>query len=74
MCLSTDHKIKEDVIEASSSSHCFSNLQPESMYRISIHSRLGTIEGAAVTILHSTGQLPRVCVTLQLNIVNIPSL
>ncbi|XP_072569190.1 collagen alpha-1(XX) chain isoform X2 [Paramormyrops kingsleyae] len=53
-----DHKIKEDVIEASSSSHCFSNLQPESMYRISIHSRLGTIEGTAVTILHSTAPTP----------------
>ncbi|XP_048872828.1 collagen alpha-1(XIV) chain isoform X3 [Brienomyrus brachyistius] len=53
-----DQKIKEDVTEASSSSHCFSNLQPESMYRISVHSRLGTIEGAAVTILHSTAPTP----------------
>lgn len=39
----------------SSRSHCFTNLQPESLYRISVHSVLGAAEGAAVSILHPTG-------------------
>lgn len=39
----------------SSTSQCFMNLEPESLYRISVHSLLGATEGAAVAILHPTG-------------------
>ncbi|KTG39049.1 hypothetical protein cypCar_00022203 [Cyprinus carpio] len=49
-----DKQTKEDIVDAASSSHCFSELQPETVYRISVHSRVGTVEGAAVTILHPT--------------------
>ncbi len=56
--LRSDKETKEDIVDAVSSSHCFSELQPETVYRISVHSRVGTIEGAAVTILHPTGQNP----------------
>lgn len=52
----TDKQTKEDIVDAASSSHCFSELQPEKVYRISVHSRVGTVEGAGVTILHPTGQ------------------
>lgn len=56
--LGSDKQTKEDIVDAASSSHCFSELQPETVYRISVHSRVGTVEGAAVTILHPTGQNP----------------
>ncbi|XP_035238120.1 collagen alpha-1(XX) chain [Anguilla anguilla] len=53
-----DKRTKQKVVDASSNSHCFSDLQPETVYRISVHSRLGTAEGTAVTILHSTASAP----------------
>uniref|UniRef100_A0A8C1QPQ1 Collagen alpha-1(XX) chain n=1 Tax=Cyprinus carpio TaxID=7962 RepID=A0A8C1QPQ1_CYPCA len=53
-----DKQTKEDIVDAASSSHCFSELQPETVYRISVHSRVGTVEGAAVTILHPTATAP----------------
>nr|XP_055043483.1 collagen alpha-1(XX) chain isoform X2 [Misgurnus anguillicaudatus] len=53
-----DKQTKEETVDASSSSHCFSELQPETVYRISVHSRLGTVEGAGVTILHPTATAP----------------
>lgn len=56
LCL--DKQTKEEIVDAGSSSHCFSELQSETVYRISVHSRLGTVEGGAVTILHPTGQNP----------------
>ncbi len=56
--LCSDKQTKEDIVDAASSSHCFSELQPETVYRISVHSRVGTVEGAAVTILHPTGRNP----------------
>lgn len=43
----------------SSSSHCFVNLEPDSLYRISVRSLLGAAEGAAVSILHPTGLTPK---------------
>ncbi|KAL6482854.1 hypothetical protein MHYP_G00077260 [Metynnis hypsauchen] len=53
-----DKQIKEETVGSSSSNHCFSELQPETVYRISVHSRLGTVESAAVTILHPTAAAP----------------
>ncbi|XP_016320587.1 collagen alpha-1(XX) chain-like isoform X1 [Sinocyclocheilus anshuiensis] len=53
-----DKQTKEDIVDAASSSHCFSELQPETVYRISVHSHVGTVEGAAVTILHPTATAP----------------
>ncbi|XP_021329303.2 solute carrier family 35 member C2 isoform X3 [Danio rerio] len=53
-----EKQTKEEMVDASSSSHCFSELQPETVYRISVHSRLGAVEGAAVTILHPTATAP----------------
>ncbi|XP_016138629.1 collagen alpha-1(XX) chain [Sinocyclocheilus grahami] len=53
-----DKQTKEDKVDAASSSHCFSELQPETIYRISVHSHLGTVEGPAVTILHPTATAP----------------
>ncbi|XP_051517318.1 collagen alpha-1(XX) chain-like [Myxocyprinus asiaticus] len=53
-----DKHTKEDIVDATSSSHCFLELQPETVYRISVYSRLGTVEGAAVTILHPTATAP----------------
>ena len=55
-CVNTDKQMNQEVLDASSNSHCFSQLQPETVYRISVYSRLETVEGAAVSILHSTGQ------------------
>lgn len=59
MCVSCpvclDKQTKEDIVDDSSSSHCFTNLEPETLYRISLHSLLGSAEGAAVSILHPTG-------------------
>ncbi|XP_051947748.1 collagen alpha-1(XX) chain [Xyrauchen texanus] len=53
-----DKHTNEDIVDATSSSHCFLELQPETVYRISVYSRLGTVEGAAVTILHPTATAP----------------
>uniref|UniRef100_A0AAY4DDG5 Solute carrier family 35 member C2 n=1 Tax=Denticeps clupeoides TaxID=299321 RepID=A0AAY4DDG5_9TELE len=62
-----DKQMKEELVDASSSSFCFSELQPETVYRISVHSRLGTAEGAAVTILHPTASAPaRIAIPPQL--------
>ncbi|XP_029363195.1 collagen alpha-1(XX) chain [Echeneis naucrates] len=49
---------KEETVDESSSSHCFTDLQPETLYRISVHSLLGSAEGAAVSILHPTATAP----------------
>ncbi|KAF3696515.1 Collagen alpha-1(XX) chain Precursor [Channa argus] len=59
-------KTKEETVDESSSSHCFTDLEPETLYRISLHSLLGSAEGAAVSILH-----PTVCpeVTIRNNVV-----
>lgn len=48
----------------SSSSHCFVNLEPDSLYRISVRSVLGAAEGAAVSILHPTGLIPQISALL----------
>ncbi|XP_061695999.1 collagen alpha-1(XX) chain [Syngnathoides biaculeatus] len=48
----------EEIVDASSNTHCFSGLQAETVYRISVHSILGSAEGAAVSILHPTAQAP----------------
>ncbi|KAM9855334.1 collagen alpha-1(XX) chain-like [Aulostomus maculatus] len=53
-----DRETKEESVDESSSSHCFTDLQPETLYRISVHSLLGSAEGAAVSILHPTAQAP----------------
>ncbi|XP_030623623.1 collagen alpha-1(XIV) chain [Chanos chanos] len=53
-----DKQMKEEIVDSSSTSHCFTELQPETVYRISVHSRLQAVEGTAVTILHSTAAAP----------------
>ncbi|XP_071783683.2 collagen alpha-1(XX) chain [Centroberyx gerrardi] len=53
-----DKQTKEEIVDESSSSHCFSDLEAETLYRISVHSRLGAAEGAAVSILHPTATAP----------------
>ncbi|XP_061592845.1 collagen alpha-1(XX) chain [Cololabis saira] len=53
-----DKLVKQEVVDESSSSFCFSDLQPETLYRISVHSLLGSAEGAAVSILHPTATAP----------------
>lgn len=56
MCvLFTGKQTKEETVDESNSSHCFTNLEQETLYRISVHSILGSAEGAAVSILHPTG-------------------
>lgn len=55
----TDKQLMAQTVTNSSSSHCFMNLEPERLYRISVHSLLGTAEGAAVSILHPTGLIGR---------------
>lgn len=54
--LGSDKQKKEETVESTSNSHCFYELQPETVYRISVHSRLATVESTAVTILHPTGE------------------
>lgn len=49
---------KEEIVDESSSSHCFTDLEPETLYRISVHSLLGSAEGTAVSILHPTATAP----------------
>ncbi|XP_077577663.1 collagen alpha-1(XX) chain-like [Stigmatopora nigra] len=46
----------EERADASKSTQCFSGLQAETLYRINVHSILGSAEGAAVSILHPTAQ------------------
>ncbi|XP_067382086.1 collagen alpha-1(XX) chain isoform X3 [Channa argus] len=53
-------KTKEETVDESSSSHCFTDLEPETLYRISLHSLLGSAEGAAVSILHPTAAPARI--------------
>ncbi|KAM9750822.1 collagen alpha-1(XX) chain-like isoform 2-T2 [Menidia menidia] len=53
-----DMQAKQEVVDESSSSHCFSDLEPETLYRISVHSLLGSVEAAAVSILHPTATAP----------------
>ncbi|KAM7404239.1 hypothetical protein PAMP_011606 [Pampus punctatissimus] len=53
-----DKETKEETVDESSSSHCFIDLEPETLYRISVHSLLGSAEGAAVSILHPTAAAP----------------
>ncbi|XP_017288968.1 collagen alpha-1(XX) chain isoform X1 [Kryptolebias marmoratus] len=53
-----DKQTKQDIVDESSSSYCFTELEPETMYRISVHSLLGSVEGAAVSILHPTAPAP----------------
>ncbi|KAJ0036441.1 hypothetical protein NQD34_005118 [Periophthalmus magnuspinnatus] len=40
-----DKQIEEQRVDASSTSHCFSGLQPETLYRISVYCTLGAAEG-----------------------------
>ncbi|KAK5863096.1 hypothetical protein PBY51_000152 [Eleginops maclovinus] len=53
-----DKQTKEKAVAESSSSHCFTDLEPETLYRISVHSLIGSAEGAAVSILHPTATAP----------------
>ncbi|KAK5923188.1 hypothetical protein CgunFtcFv8_000181, partial [Champsocephalus gunnari] len=53
-----DKQTKEEAVAESSSSHCFTDLEPETLYRISVHSLLSSAEGAAVSILHPTATAP----------------
>ncbi|XP_036068863.1 collagen alpha-1(XX) chain isoform X3 [Oryzias melastigma] len=53
-----DKQTKEETLDESSSSHCFTELEPETLYRISVRSLLGSAEGAAVSILHPTAAAP----------------
>lgn len=55
MSVCADKQTKEASVAESSSSHCFNDLGSETLYRISVHSLLGSAEGAAVSILHPTG-------------------
>ncbi|XP_028264962.1 collagen alpha-1(XX) chain isoform X2 [Parambassis ranga] len=54
-----DKQTKQEMADESSSSHCFTDLEPETLYRISVHSILGSAEGAAVSILHPTATAAR---------------
>ncbi|MEQ2272521.1 hypothetical protein XENORESO_018866 [Xenotaenia resolanae] len=49
-----DKQTKQETVNESTSSYCFNSLEPETLYRISVHSLLGSAEGAAVSILHPT--------------------
>ncbi|KAF7653394.1 hypothetical protein LDENG_00083650 [Lucifuga dentata] len=53
-----DKQTKEETVDESRSSFCFTDLEPETVYRISVHSLLGSVEGAAVSILHPTATAP----------------
>ncbi|XP_044066530.1 collagen alpha-1(XX) chain isoform X1 [Siniperca chuatsi] len=53
-----DKQTKEQTVDESSSSHCFTDLEPETLYRIGVHSLLDSAEGAAVSILHPTATAP----------------
>ncbi|KAG2461495.1 PTGIS synthase, partial [Polypterus senegalus] len=49
-----DKKTREDILSQVTNSHCFLNLEPDTVYRISIFSQLQSAEGDPVTVLHST--------------------
>lgn len=53
-----DKQTKEEIVDESSNSHCFNELEPETLYRINVHSLLGSEEGSAVSILHPTASAP----------------
>uniref|UniRef100_A0A3B3WX03 Solute carrier family 35 member C2 n=1 Tax=Poecilia mexicana TaxID=48701 RepID=A0A3B3WX03_9TELE len=53
-----DKQIKQETVDESTNSYCFNHLEPETLYRISVHSLLGSAEGAAVSILHPTAPAP----------------
>ncbi|XP_056451370.1 collagen alpha-1(XX) chain [Gadus chalcogrammus] len=53
-----DKSTREQQVAEGGSSLCFSELEPETLYRVSVHSRLGATEGAAVSILHPTASAP----------------
>ncbi|PWA32888.1 hypothetical protein CCH79_00016431, partial [Gambusia affinis] len=53
-----DKQIKQETVNESTNSYCFNHLEPETLYRISVHSLLGSAEGAAVSILHPTAPAP----------------
>ncbi|XP_029133463.2 collagen alpha-1(XX) chain [Labrus bergylta] len=53
-----DKQTKEETVDESTSSHCFNDLEPETLYRINVHSLLGSEEGSAVSILHPTASAP----------------
>ncbi|XP_043988813.1 collagen alpha-1(XIV) chain [Gambusia affinis] len=54
----TNKQIKQETVNESTNSYCFNHLEPETLYRISVHSLLGSAEGAAVSILHPTAPAP----------------
>uniref|UniRef100_A0A8C4SDK7 Collagen alpha-1(XX) chain n=1 Tax=Erpetoichthys calabaricus TaxID=27687 RepID=A0A8C4SDK7_ERPCA len=53
-----DKKTREDILSQVTNSHCFLNLEPDTVYRISIFSQLQSAEGDPVTVLHSTSAAP----------------
>ncbi|XP_054622577.1 collagen alpha-1(XIV) chain isoform X2 [Dunckerocampus dactyliophorus] len=53
-----DKATLEERVDPSVSSQCFRQLQPHTLYRISVHSLLSSAEGAAVSILHPTALVP----------------
>ncbi|XP_066558755.1 collagen alpha-1(XX) chain [Amia ocellicauda] len=53
-----DKKTEDRNLDSLTSSHCFTDLQPEVVYRISMYSLLQTAEGTPVTVLHSTAAGP----------------
>ncbi|XP_076019441.1 collagen alpha-1(XX) chain-like [Genypterus blacodes] len=55
-----DKQTKEETVDESSSSICLTDLEAETVYRISVHSLLGSAEGAAVSILHPTATQARI--------------
>ncbi|KAK7884037.1 hypothetical protein WMY93_027160 [Mugilogobius chulae] len=55
---STAGSSQEQTVDSSHTSLCFSELQPQTLYRISVFCSVGTVEGAAVTILHPTAAAP----------------
>lgn len=53
-----DKQTKQETVNESTSNYCFEGLEPETLYRISVLSLLGSAEGAAVSILHPTAPAP----------------
>ncbi|XP_014326962.1 solute carrier family 35 member C2 isoform X1 [Xiphophorus maculatus] len=53
-----DKQVKQETVSETTNSYCFNHLEPETLYRISVHSLLGSAEGAAVSILHPTAPAP----------------
>ncbi|XP_038131253.1 collagen alpha-1(XX) chain isoform X2 [Cyprinodon tularosa] len=53
-----DKLTKQQTVDRSTSSYCFSHLEPQTLYRISMHALLGPAEGATVSILHPTAPAP----------------